>query len=191
MGRDRDARDSENTLIARDSRRSTGRAEVCKPAIRRFDSGRRLSRQIQSAERDDAADRSRFSPRLFRRAGEGARAGFGRLDELPNAAACLQRLKYADVVLSRRDATWPALVLEVEVCGGITAALARSAQILAQLRARGAHPLPRFIVIADTCRRHEFSAKLSTTLYTGRHGLAARCSFWSMQEVWAAYRRRK
>jgi hypothetical protein len=88
-----------------------------------------------------AADRSRLSASLFRRAGGRARRGFGRLDRLP-AAAGLGRLPHADVVLTRRDAASPTLVLEVEVAGDITAALARSADTLAALRARGAHPLP-------------------------------------------------
>ena len=88
-----------------------------------------------------AADRSRLSASLFRRAGGRARRGFGRLDRLP-AAAGLGRLPHADVVLTRRGAASPTLVLEVEVAGDITAALARSADTLAALRARGAHPLP-------------------------------------------------
>jgi hypothetical protein len=136
-----------------------------------------------------AADRSRLSASLFRRAGGRARRGFGRLDRLP-AAAGLGRLPHADVVLTRRGAASPTLVLEVEVAGDITAALARSADTLAALRARRVHPLPRFAVVSEGRRRGEFEAKLRAALHAGPNGLAARCRFWTLEEVWAAYRRR-
>lgn len=137
-----------------------------------------------------AADRSRLSAALFRRAGGRARRGTGRLDRLPAAAAGIGRLSYADVVLTRRGAASPTLVLEVEVAGDITAALARSADTLAALRARGVHPLPRFAVVAEGRRRGEFEAKLRAALHAGPNGLAARCRFWALEGVWAAYRRR-
>lgn len=137
------------------------------------------------------ADRTALCSRLVRGAGGGARGGLGRVDILPAGGVHLRRLRFADVVLTRQGARWPTLVAEVEVGGDITSALARCGQTLADLRAAGARPLPRFIVVADSRRRAEFQQKLSSALYAGPGGLATRCEMWSFERVWAAYVRRR
>ncbi len=117
--------------------------------------GHRLGKAVWVPPADHAA----LDPALA-----GGRRVLTDVDVLPPAAAGIDSLRYADVVLTQPGAPWPELVCEVEHGGDVTAALRRCAETLEELRRLGADPLPRFAIVADTGRRAEYERKLRGAL---------------------------